>query len=104
MLGYRIGDFAFITDVTEIPPSTLELMRGLDVLALDCLRERPHTTHLCLEQAVDYARRIGARRTFFIHMCHDLEHAETEARLPPEIRLAYDGLELEIDAEYSRKP
>jgi phosphoribosyl 1,2-cyclic phosphate phosphodiesterase len=96
ILGYRIGDFALITDVTTIPDATLESARGLKVLALDCLRERPHSTHLCLDQAVDYARRIGAERTYFIHMCHDLEHGETEAKLPPEIRLAYDGLEFEI--------
>jgi len=97
ILGFRVGNFAFITDVTEIPDSTLALMQGLDVLALDCLRETPHSTHLNFKQAVAYARRIKARKTFFIHMCHDLEHVETEARLPPEIRLAYDGLEMEIN-------
>jgi len=96
ILGYRVNDFAFITDVTEIPDSTLGLMQGLKVLALDCLRDAPHSTHLHFDKAVEYARRIGAEKTYFIHMTHDLEHAETEARLPPEIRLAYDGLELEI--------
>ncbi len=96
IFGYRVGGFALVTDVTVIPDSTLELLQGLDVLALDCLRLLPHSTHLSLEGALGYARRIGARRTFFIHMCHDLDHAETEARLPENIRLAYDGLELEI--------
>jgi phosphoribosyl 1,2-cyclic phosphate phosphodiesterase len=96
ILGYRVGDFAFITDVTEIPDSTLALMQGLKVLALDCLRDKPHSTHLHFDKAVEYARRIGAEMTYFIHMTHDLEHAETEARLPPEIRLAYDGLEVDI--------
>ena len=95
ILGYRIDGFAFITDVTVIPDATLELLRGLDVLALDCLRREPHSTHLCLPQAVEYALRIGARRTFFVHMGHELEHGETESGLPPGLRLAFDGLELE---------
>jgi phosphoribosyl 1,2-cyclic phosphate phosphodiesterase len=95
ILGYRIGNFAFITDVTVIPEETLALMRGLDVLALDCLRRKPHSTHLALPQSIDYARRIGAKRTFFIHMAHDLEHAETENELPERMNLAYDGLEVE---------
>ena len=90
-----VNDFALITDVTEIPESTLALMHGLKVLALDCLREKPHSTHLGFQQAVDYAKRIGAEMTYFIHMCHELEHVATEARLPSEIRLGYDGLELD---------
>jgi phosphoribosyl 1,2-cyclic phosphate phosphodiesterase len=95
ILGFRINDFAFITDVTVIPEPTLGLLGGLDILVLDCLRKQPHSTHLSLDQAVAYARRIGAKRTYFIHLTHDLEHAETEAGLPENIRVAYDGLELE---------
>lgn len=95
ILGFRVNGFAFITDVTVIPESTLELLRGLDVLALDCLRRKPHSTHLSLDQAVAYAKRIGAKRTYLIHLTHDLEHEATERELPPEIRVAYDGLELE---------
>ena len=94
ILGYRVNDFALVTDVTTIPDSTLDLMQGLKILALDCLRMKPHSTHLGFDQAVDYAKRIGAEKTYFIHMCHELEHVATEALLPPEIRLAYDGLEL----------
>jgi phosphoribosyl 1,2-cyclic phosphate phosphodiesterase len=96
IFGYRVNDFAFITDVTEIPEATIGLLRGVKILALDCLRDRPHSTHLHFDKAVEYAKRIGAEKTLFIHMCHDLGHAETEARLPPEIRLAYDGMELEL--------
>ncbi len=96
ILGFRIGNFAFITDVTVIPESTLALLDGLDVLALDCLRKRPHSTHLSLDQAIAYAKRIQARRTYLIHLTHELEHEETENDLPPEIRVAYDGLEIEI--------
>jgi len=96
ILGYRIGDFAFITDVTVIPDETMAKMKGLKVLALDCLRNAPHSTHLHFDKAVEYAQRIGAETTYFIHMCHELGHVATEARLPPEIRLAYDGLELDV--------
>jgi phosphoribosyl 1,2-cyclic phosphate phosphodiesterase len=95
ILGFRVNDFAFITDVTIIPEATLKLMEGLDILALDCLRREPHSTHLCLEQSIAYAKRIGAKKTFFIHMTHDLEHVATESELPETIRLAYDGLTLE---------
>ena len=96
ILGFRVNNFAFITDVTVIPESTLGLLEGLDVLALDCLRRKPHSTHLSLDQAVAYAKRIRARRTYLIHLTHELEHEETERELPEEIRVAYDGLELEI--------
>ncbi len=96
ILGFRVGNFAFITDVTVIPEATLDLLQGLDVLALDCLRPRPHTTHLSYDQAVDYARRIGARRTFMIHMTHDFEHEKLEGMLPAGMRAAYDGLTVEI--------
>jgi len=96
ILGWRVGDFAFITDVTTIPDETIALMKGVKVLALDCLRDTPHSTHLHFDAAVDYAKRIGAPATYFIHMCHDLGHATTEARLPPEIRLAYDGFEIDV--------
>ena len=95
ILGFRVNDFAFITDVTVIPESTLGLLEGLDVLVLDCLRKQPHSTHLSLDQAVAYALRIKAKRTYLIHLSHHLEHEETERGLPPGIRVAYDGLELE---------
>jgi phosphoribosyl 1,2-cyclic phosphate phosphodiesterase len=96
ILGYRVGGFAFITDVTVIPEATLELLKGLDVLALDCLRPRPHSTHLHYERAVEYARRIGARRTFMIHMTHDFDHDELDGMLPEGMRAAYDGLTVEV--------
>lgn len=95
ILGWRVNGFAFITDVTVIPESTLELMQGLDVLALDCLRHKPHSTHLNLEQAVAYAKRINARRTFMVHLAHELEHEETERSLPEGMFVAWDGLELD---------
>lgn len=95
ILGYRVDNFAFVTDVSRIPDATLGLMQGLDVLALDCLWKKPHSTHLSLSQAMEYATRIGARRTYFIHLAHDLEHEETQALLPAGQFVAWDGLELE---------
>lgn len=96
ILGYRIGGFAYLTDVSAIPARSYRLLERLDVLVLDALRPEPHPTHFSLTQALSEARRIGARRTFFTHMCHRLGHAETERGLPPEIRLAYDGMRLEL--------
>lgn len=96
-LGYRIGDFAYCTDVSEIPPDSMELLRGVDTLILGALRHRPHPTHMSLSQSLEVARRLGPRQTYFTHMGHDLEHDATNRSLPPEAQLCYDGLELELD-------
>lgn len=95
ILGLRFGRFAYLTDCNAIPEASLPLVAGLDVLVLDALRRRPHPTHFTVEQAVVMAKRIGARQTYFTHMCHDLGHAETCATLPPGITLAYDGLSID---------
>ena len=96
ILGFRFGAFAYLTDCSGVPPSSIALLRGLDVLVLDALRRRPHPTHFSVDQAVEMAQAIGAGRTYFTHIAHDLGHLETCARLPPTMSLAYDGLELEI--------
>jgi phosphoribosyl 1,2-cyclic phosphate phosphodiesterase len=96
ILGYRFGRFAYLTDCSAIPDASWPLLEGLDVLVLDALRERPHPTHFSLREAIDAASRIGAARTLFTHMCHDLAHAATCARLPPSMALAYDGLVVEL--------
>jgi phosphoribosyl 1,2-cyclic phosphate phosphodiesterase len=95
--GYRIGNLAYCTDTNRIPDASLELLQGLDTLVLDCLRRQTHPTHFSLEQALAVARQIGARRTYFTHMCHDLPHAAMNLELPPGIELAYDGLVLPFD-------
>jgi phosphoribosyl 1,2-cyclic phosphate phosphodiesterase len=92
--GYRIGPFAFLTDVNHIPDASRTLLEGLDVLVLDALRPTPHPTHFSLEEAVAEAQRIGARKTFFTHMTHELKHAETNTGLPAGMALAHDGLRL----------
>jgi phosphoribosyl 1,2-cyclic phosphate phosphodiesterase len=96
IFGLRVGAFAYLTDCNAIPESSWPLLHELDVVVLDALRERPHPTHFSLDEAVDVSRRIGARRTYFTHMCHDLPHAATCARLPEGVTLAYDGLQLSL--------
>ena len=95
--GYRFGNVAYCTDTNHIPPASMALLGGLDVLVLDCLRHRPHPTHFRVEEAVAVARQIGARQTYFTHLCHELEHEEFRASLPPEMTPAYDGLAVEIN-------
>ena len=94
--GFRFGAAAYLTDHSDIPPSSMGMLRGLDVLFLDALRYKPHPTHSTVEQSVKTAGKLGARRAFLTHICHDLEHQRAESLLPPHVRLAYDGLEIEI--------
>ena len=91
VLGFRIGNVAYCTDTNGIPPESLELLRGLDVLIIDALRHRPHITHFSLEEAITVARQLAPKRTIFTHMCHDLGHAATNATLPARMELGYDG-------------
>jgi phosphoribosyl 1,2-cyclic phosphate phosphodiesterase len=95
ILGLRFGAFAYLTDCNRIPDPSWALLDGLEVLVIDALRDRPHPTHFSLEEAIAASRRIGARRTYFTHMCHDLPHAATSARLPEGMELSYDGLIVE---------
>lgn len=92
VLGFRFGDVAYVTDTNQIPPASLEQLRGLDVLILDALREQPHPTHFSVSEALAVVAELRPRRTYLTHICHDLLHAETNQRLPPGVELAYDGL------------
>lgn len=96
VLGFRIGGFAYLTDCNAIPEASWPLLADLDVLVLDALRHREHSSHFAIGQAVEVAQRIGARRTLFTHMSHDLPHAATCDALPAGVSLAYDGLKLEV--------
>ncbi|MGC4084057.1 MAG: MBL fold metallo-hydrolase [Vicinamibacterales bacterium] len=98
ILGFRIGSFAYLTDCSAIPDESWPLLDGVTTLVLDALRHRPHPTHFNVAQAIEAAARIGAARTLFTHICHDLPHAETCASLPPGVELAYDGQVLEVRA------
>lgn len=96
VLGFRFGGFAYLTDCNGIPDSSRALLDGLDVLVLDALRHRPHPTHFSLEEAVEMARRIGARRTYFTHIAHELGHEATSETLPEGMALAWDGLTVDV--------
>jgi phosphoribosyl 1,2-cyclic phosphate phosphodiesterase len=94
--GFRFGRAAYLTDHSGIPDESKAQLQDLDVLFLDALRRRPHPTHTTLDDAVALVAELNPRRAYFTHMCHDLGHERTEAELPPHIRLAYDGLEIEV--------
>lgn len=97
VLGFRFGELAYCTDVKSIPPESLERLRGLEVLVLDALREKPHPTHLSLSESLEVVERLQPRRAYFTHIAHNLEHVATNARLPAGVELAYDGLRLPLD-------
>jgi phosphoribosyl 1,2-cyclic phosphate phosphodiesterase len=96
ILGYRTGAFAYLTDVSEIPAASYPLLRDLDVLVISALRLRPHPTHMHVARALEEAARIGARRTLFTHVAHEIAHAEVSSTLPAGVELAYDGLAVEV--------
>jgi len=94
--GYRLGNLAYLTDVSAIPDSSLALLQGLDILLLDCLRAAPHYTHINVEQSLHYASLIKAKSTYLIHMMHELEYAALSALLPENVYVGYDGLKLTL--------
>jgi phosphoribosyl 1,2-cyclic phosphate phosphodiesterase len=96
VFGYRIGSVAYLTDVKEVPDAVAAALRGMDVLVLNALLDRPHPLHLSIPEAVAAAQRIGARRTFLTHLTHHVPHAELAARLPSGIAPAYDGLVVQV--------
>lgn len=96
VLGYRVGAMAYLTDVKSIPDSVMESLVGLDILVLSALLSHPHPLHLSIPEAVEAARRVGARRTFFTHLTHEFTHAALAAMLPPGIAPAHDGLVIDL--------
>lgn len=95
--GYLFdGRLAYVSDCHELPEPTLAKLEGVEVMILNCLRERPHPTHLNLEQTLGYLRRISPGRAYLVHMCHDLSHRQWLEKLPEGIEPAYDGLEIEL--------
>jgi len=95
--GFRFGCAAYLTDFSDIPEDSLCLLRDLDILFLDALRHRPHPTHSNVEHSLQLVERLRPRQAFFTHISHDLGHEETNASLPPDVKLAYDGLKLEFE-------
>ena len=97
VLGFRVGGLAYLTDANKLPDSTVEQLRGCDVLVLNALRHEPHLSHFSLSEAVAIVEEVKPRVAYFTHISHQLgRHREVEAALPPHIRLAYDGLVVEV--------
>jgi phosphoribosyl 1,2-cyclic phosphate phosphodiesterase len=96
-LGFRIGDFSYITDANSILEETYALLEGSEILVLNALQKEPHISHFTLDQAIEQAKRIGAKKTYFTHISHRLGlHAEVEKELPEGMYLGYDGLKLHV--------
>jgi len=97
-LGYRIGDFAYLTDVSAIPQSATDRLQGLSVLILDCLRLTPHGTHFHLEKALETVKHLKPLKTYLTHMGHEIDVSKWEKKLPSGVHFAYDGLRLKTPA------
>jgi phosphoribosyl 1,2-cyclic phosphate phosphodiesterase len=95
--GFRFGSAAYLTDHSEVPEASFAKLQGLDILFLDALRYKPHPTHSTVETSLRIVERVKPKRAFFTHICHDLPHEETNALLPPNVRLSYDGMKLEFE-------
>ena len=98
IIGFRFGDFAYLTDTNHIPDESWPLLAGVKTIILDALRHRPHPTHFSVSEALAAVARMQPRQTYLTHICHDLPHAATNEALPPGVALAYDGLQLTIEA------
>jgi phosphoribosyl 1,2-cyclic phosphate phosphodiesterase len=96
ILGFRFGRSAYVTDFSTIPDATMGLLKDLDVLILDALRHKPHPTHSTLENSIELVKILTPQRAFFTHIAHELPHEATNASLPPNVRLAHDGLKLDV--------
>ncbi|HZR56816.1 MAG TPA: MBL fold metallo-hydrolase [Terriglobales bacterium] len=95
--GFRFGSAAYLTDHSVIPDASYEKLRDLDILFLDALRHKPHPTHSTVENSLRIVERVKPKRAFFTHICHDLPHEETNAALPKNVELSYDGMKLEFE-------
>lgn len=96
VLGFRFGPAAYVTDCNLVPAYSMDVLMGLELLVLDALRWRPHSTHFNIEQALDVVAQLRPRMAYFTHITHDLDHSATNSLLPPNVELAYDGLTLRL--------
>jgi phosphoribosyl 1,2-cyclic phosphate phosphodiesterase len=99
VLGFRFGNIAYLTDYNIIPEASYPLLRGVDTIFMDALRHVDHPTHQTVAEALAEVEKIRPRQAFFTHIAHDLGHEETNAQLPEHVRLCYDGMRLEFDAD-----
>jgi phosphoribosyl 1,2-cyclic phosphate phosphodiesterase len=99
VLGFRMGRFAYVTDVSRIPEESWSLLEGVETLILGALRDEPHPTHFTVAEALQAIERIAPRRAWLTHMTHELGHSATSARLPAGVELSYDGLVLDVSVD-----
>jgi len=97
IFGFRFGSAAYLTDHSEVPDATLAKLQNLDILFLDALRHTPHPTHSTVENSLRIVELLKPKRAFFTHICHDLPHEATNATLPSNVRLSYDGMKLDFE-------
>jgi phosphoribosyl 1,2-cyclic phosphate phosphodiesterase len=96
--GFRLGSFAYVMDIKNFTPQIYEALKGVEVLVMSALRCRPSPAHLTTDEAVAFAQKVGAKQTWFSHISHEVDHEETNRKLPDGIKLAHDGLEIALDA------
>ncbi|HEX8968533.1 MAG TPA: MBL fold metallo-hydrolase, partial [Chloroflexota bacterium] len=94
--GYRIGDFAYLTDTSGVPPTSRALLHDLDAVVVDALRWEPHPTHLSVPEALALIDELQPRHAYLTHVGHTLEHQSTNTRIGPDVEVAYDGLDLQL--------
>ena len=94
--GFRFGNFAYVSDIKTYSEKIFDSLQGVETLVLSALRHEPSPMHFSIEEAIAFARRVGARMTYLTHLAHDLEHNETNALLPPDVRMGYDGLKIPV--------
>ena len=97
IFGYRVGNIAYLTDVSVIPEESFAFLENLDILLIDCLREAAHPTHINIEQSLAYISRINAKQSYLIHMTHEIEYASLNNKLPKDVFVGFDGLRLHVN-------
>jgi len=102
ILAFRVGSFIYATDSSGIPDESLPYFEGVDTLVLGSLRYRAHPTHFSVGEATAFAMKVGAKRVFLTHLCHDIRHSQLEAELPSHMHVAYDMLQIIIGEAYER--
>lgn len=96
VLGFRFGDFAYISDIREYPETIFEDLKGVKKLVVSALRYTPTAMHFSVDEALDFSRKVGAEETWLTHISHDLDHDKTNVYLPEGVQMAYDGLILDL--------
>jgi len=95
--GFRIGNFAYVSDIRKHTDQIFESLKGIEILVLSALRASPSPMHFSIDEAVAFSRKTSAKMTYLTHIAHDLEYEATNAILPSDVRMSYDGLDLSIE-------